>query len=360
MKQIGIIVTSSVAIIKIKTLKEILFLKGFEVFIILTTNALIHYKNIQELNPVLLNQDLTKQSEHIAFVKRIDLFIMAPASANSISKFVNGICDNMALAMLMATNKPILFAPSMNDLMYESILKRNHIETLENWGHYIIGPMYGKLSEGYDAIGRMAEPEEIADFASNILNNQKTSKKVIVSYGASKIYLDPIRFISNDSSGLFGKLIIKELKLLGFYVDYVDASKNSNQQILDKVKDYDIYISSAAISDFLVEKSERKIKKNSIKTLELKNNIDVLTELRKLNKNIKILGFKLDEDIQNAKDKMQKLNLDGILYNQINSMNTSKINGTLFINNQEIQFQNKAKYELAKIIAKEVAKWIYT
>lgn len=359
MKKIGIIVTASVAIIKIKKLKDMLLSKGHEVIVIPTEKAFKYFRDIESLNPIKINEDLLEEVDHISIVKKIDLFIVAPASANTISKFVNGICDNIALTALLATNKKIIFAPAMNNLMYEAILKRNHIETLENWGHYLIGPNVGFLREGDFAIGRMAEPEEIVELVTNIFQTKNQKRKIIVSYGASKIYLDPIRFISNDSSGLFGRLIIKELKMLGLEVESLNASHFSNEEILEKVKNYDIYISSAALSDFKVDKALSKIKKNSISQIQLKNNIDVLSELKKTKPEIKILGFKLDEKIENALLKKAKLNLDGILYNEINSMKKSKITGSLIIGNRTIDFQNKAKYEIAKIIAKEIELWTY-
>ena len=350
MKNITIVATASVALIKLENLIKKLKKEGFHVEVIATPFALEYFDDLQKLVTVDINQYLKGPTQHINIAKNTDLYVVAPATANTISKFIAGFADNMALSSLLAADQKILFAPAMNDKMLEGIIERKHIAWLENKGHYVIGPNYGMLKEGYKGWGRMSEPGEIVLAIKNITLENTNNKKILVSYGGSKEYIDPIRYVGNNASGKFGKLIIKHLKLLGLKVDGIDAAQHSHQEIFNKAKKYDVYIANAALSDFTFKKSAEKLKKKAEFNIVGIPTLDVIEKLAQ-ETNVKIIGFKADKYKENAVKKMNKLGLEFMVWNKLNTMDSNKINGAIIFNNKEIILEDMDKFQAAQLIA---------
>jgi phosphopantothenoylcysteine decarboxylase/phosphopantothenate--cysteine ligase len=197
--------------------------------------------------------------------------------------------------------------------MYFALKERSVISNLSSMGHIFIGPCVGKLREGEIGIGRMVEPIEISKIVQKILSPSK-KKKILISSGASKIYIDPVRYITNGATGSFASFISNELRMLGHDVEVLNISSHSNKDVVEivKNKNIDVYISTAAFSDFDVVKfSLQKIKKESINKIDLKTNVDVLKSVSSLR--FDVYGFKLDDEKENAVKKMKNLNLKGIL-----------------------------------------------
>ncbi|NQZ66264.1 MAG: hypothetical protein HRT99_03555 [Mycoplasmatales bacterium] len=349
MKKILLVATGSVAVEKFKKVHDLLK-KDFTIRVIATKYVRENYSDWKGIKVEEEISDLGTFPLHIEHASWADLILVVPATANTISKFNAGIADNQVLSTLIAARQPIIFVPAMNTYMYEALNERGIINNLKKFGHMFIGPTTGMLREGTIGMGRMIEPEEIFSIIKNYFNNQ--GKKILISYGASKIYIDPIRFITNDSTGQTAKLLENELRLLGHSVEMIDVSKYSNQELIDEIKkkDFEIYISPAAIADYDVKNpSKTKIKKNTISEIKIENNLDVIEEISKL-KNKKIIAFKLDNDKNNALKKMKKLNLHGIIWNKLGSMGNSKVTGAIMINGNEKEFKNLEKSELVKLI----------
>ena len=352
MKNILLVVAGSVAVIKIKKLQALLK-DSFNIKTIVSDYVMENYEDVNDLEPILEDKNLNSFPEHIKLSKWADLILVAPATANIIAKFNAGISDSPLASTLIAHRTPIIFVPAMNTYMFKNIKNRGIIDNLSNYGHMFIGPEYGKLREGETGIGRMTEPEEIANKVRNYFKSK--NKKVVISLGASKVWIDNIRYITNGASGKLGKLIANEMRLQGYEVTIVDINNLSNQEALENIlaKDMDIYISTAAFSDVNLEKFNGKIKKQNITSLKLKQNIDVISEIKKQKPNIKIIGFKNDDDENHAIDKMNKLDLDLMIWNKIGSADKNNIEGKI-ISRKNIKAFKTTKRELAKLIVKEI------
>lgn len=346
-KKLLVAVTGSVAVIKIE--KLITLLKNdFDVKVIASDYVLKNYPDIKNVNPEYENPDLMSFPEHIKLSKWADQILVAPATANTIAKFYSGIADNPLLSTLLAARQKIIFAPAMNTYMYEALIQRGIIDELAHVGHMFIGPNWGKLREGESGLGRMSEPEEIHEIMKNFFLPNK--QKVIISYGASKLYIDDVRFISNDSTGTMGKFLINTLRLKGFDVSSIDVSKYTNNEVLNYLqsKDFDIYISTAALADFDISQVKGKIKKSEIENINLsfKQNIDILKEIKKTHPMKKYVGFKYDNDKQNAVKKMDDLQLDLMVWNKIGSMGSKYISGEI-LGMKNIKFEDASKKDVA-------------
>ena len=350
MKKILLAVTGSVAVIKIKELQKLLS-KSYEVKTIVSEYVKENFDEVKELNYIDEEKNLSSFPKHIQLAKWSNLIVVAPATTNTISKFNNAIADNALLSTLIASRNPIIFAPAMNTYMYKSLVERGIIENISNIGHIFLGPVYGKLREGETGLGRMMEPRDIKKAIDNYFSPSK--EKVLIVNGSPKIYIDEIRYLSNSSTGKMGSLLANELRLKGFKVELLDISPfKSNDEILQEIlkRDFSIYISPAAIPNFKTKKTEGKIKSNDKVTIVLEKDIDVLTKIKELRPKAKIIAFKHDDDKNNAIKKMEKLNIDAIIWNKIGSMGNDKIEGEIIFKEKSIKF-NCSKSELAKKIS---------
>lgn len=348
MKNILLVATGSVAIEKFKKIYDLLGL-SFNIKVITTQFVM---ENFDQWKDILIEQENTKLNtfpSHIKHALWADLIIVVPATANTLSKFNAGIADNQALSTLMAARQPIIFIPAMNTLMYDSLIKRGIIENLKKLGHMFIGPIYGQLREGIKALGRMVEPEEINSIIKNFFNKNK--KEVLIVYGASKVYIDPIRYITNGSSGTMARLIESELKIRGHNVQMINVGEFSNEELIKEIKkrNFEYYITPAALADYdLAYFNNKKIRKNTIKSIELINNKDVLEEVSKMNK--KIIAFKLDDDQEKAINKFEKYKLFAIIWNKLDSIGMGSITGSIITKEKKENFYQCKKNVIAKKI----------
>ena len=388
-KKILIGITGGIAAYKVCSLIRKLKKLNADVKIILTQNAknFVTETTLITLsqNPVYNNEFSSKdwRPEHIS-LSEADLFVIAPASANTIGKIANGICDNLLTSTVAAFKNHIIIAPAMNCNMWNNPIIQKNIAILKSQKNItIINPSSGYLACGYEGNGRMAEPDEIINTIITILTDKKflNGKKIIVTAGGTKEPIDPVRFIGNHSSGKMGMAIADVAYRHGADVTLIatfDIKKpyktiiaTSTQDMLTEVEksfiNADALIMSAAPADFRIDKiSKQKIKKENTDeiTLKLIKNPDILKEISNIKKsNQLVIGFCAESEnlIENAKKKINLKNLDFIIANDISSKEigfNSDLNEVQIIDKKNnIKFLPKnTKINIAEKILKEIFK----
>ncbi len=343
------IISGSVAISKCYEILKALKDKKIEVDIILTNNAK-KLSDLRKLKQNVIGKIYTDKSEtnekmlHINLSRKNNLIVVCPATANTIAKFANGYADNLASTTLLASNKPIFFIPAMNSMMWENSINKKNIRYLKSIGIIFIGPKKGKLKCGEYGVGRIEDTKFILKHLLNEfkINKKFIGKKCLITAGPTIEKIDPIRFISNFSSGKQGYEIANQLSRLGAKVTLISGPTNlqaptnvnlvkiqTADEMLFQVNNHnnkiDIAILCAAVADFKIKKiSLEKIKKNNINKLQLIKNIDILKTISTLKKNRPkyIVGFAAEtEDKINVREKLEKKNCDMIVHNQINENN---------------------------------------
>ncbi|MDN4462317.1 bifunctional phosphopantothenoylcysteine decarboxylase/phosphopantothenate--cysteine ligase CoaBC [Fructilactobacillus sanfranciscensis] len=350
-KKIVLYVTGSIAAYKSVYLLRLFQKQGADVKVVMTPFA---EKFVSQLTfaslakcPVYSESNFTNHGEtidHIELAKWADISVVAPASADFIAKMANGIADNFALTTLLATDTSKYVVPAMNDVMWNNFATRKNIETLEQNGIKILNPEYGRLAEGYKAKGRMIEPEEIVQtiYASD---NPKllSGKNVLITAGGTIEDIDPVRYISNRSTGKMGYALADVAVKQGANVTLISANchlqvpeninfikvKTSDElknSILTKLPKNDVLIMAAAVSDFKpVHVAKQKIKKSDDSNelvLHLQKTDDILKLVADQKKaNQVIIGFAAEtNDVKrNAKLKLEKKHLDLIVLNDVSN-----------------------------------------
>ena len=345
-KNILIGITGGIAAYKICTLIRLYKKAGANVRVVVTPNALnfVTKLTLQTLsgNEVYVdNFEIDEyKPEHIALTES-DIFVIAPASANTISKIANGICDNLLLSTACAFSKPILLAPAMNNNMWNNPFVQENLQKLKSHGYHILEPETGYLACGVNAIGRMKEPEDIFEATSTIFAEKQIlkNKKILITAGGTKEKIDPVRFISNASSGKMGMALADIAHDMGAKVTListfavnkpyknivVETALEMENEVKKNFSEQDCVIMAAAVSDYRVENvSEQKIKKdsneNSEVTLKLIKNPDILQGICSINNGkTKIVGFCAESEnlLENAKAKIQKKGCDLLVANDI-------------------------------------------
>lgn len=340
-------------------------------------------------NPVL--STLTKEEDkdvwnnHVELGLWANIFVIAPASSNTISKMVSGECDNLLLTTYMSAKCPVFFAPAMDLDMYKHPSTTSNIEKLLSYGNFLIPPADGELASGLVGKGRMAEPEEIVSFIIDQLysNLPLRGKKVLLTAGPTYEAIDPVRFIGNHSSGKMGVAIANSLADLGAKVELVMGPSNeitehpnvkrtdvvSSSQMLkacDSLFDkMDVAIFSAAVADYKPKNvaSSKIKKKDQSLNIDLEPTIDILKHLGDKKMKQILIGFALetDNEEENAKSKIVKKNLDFIVLNSLNDKgagfkhDTNKISIIDKYNNVH-RFELKSKDEVANDIVTHLIK----
>ena len=340
-------------------------------------------------NPVL--STLTKEEDkdvwnnHVEIGLWADIFVIAPASSNTLSKMSSGECDNLLLTTYMSAKCPVFFAPAMDLDMYKHPSTITNIEKLISYGNFLIPPGDGELASGLVGKGRMAESHEIVSFIIDQLysNLPLSGKKVLLTAGPTYEAIDPVRFIGNHSSGKMGVSLANKLAAMGAMVDLVIGPSNmqtdhpninrvdvvSSVQMLEACdavyQKMDIAISSAAVADYKpksVASSKIKKKDNNL-NIDLEPTVDILKHLGDNKKNQILIGFALetDNEEENAKSKIAKKNLDFIVLNSLNDKgagfkhDTNKI--SIIDKHNKIQrFELKSKDEVANDIVTHLIK----
>ena len=276
--------------------------------------------------------------EHISYADEADIMVIAPATANTIGKIANGICDNLLTSIVCAFKKPVVIAPAMNCNMWENPIVQENIQKLRSTGYEIIEPESGFLACGYNGTGRLADLNKIFDKTVEIINSKKklTGKKIVITAGGTIEDIDPVRYISNYSSGKMGLALADEAFQQGaetvlittkdivrpYKIIKVKSADEMKQAVEADFGGADCVIMAAAVADYRVKnKAEQKIKKTDSDslTLELIKNPDILKELCTKKTTQKVVGFCAESEnlIENAREKIRKKGCDYLIANDI-------------------------------------------
>ena len=334
----------------------------------------------------IIDKETDEWNNHVDLALWADFMIIAPVTAKTMSKMVEGNCDNLLLSTYLSAKCPVYFAPAMDLDMYKHPSTKHNIEKLQEFGNKFIPAVHGELASGLIGEGRMAEPDEIIEFIINDLNETKVlyDKTCMVTAGPTHENIDPIRYIGNRSSGKMGMAIAEELAERGAAVSLImgpssqttihpnikQINVNTADEMFTQVQKYflnsDISIFSAAVSDYKPKKvfTEKIKKKDENWIIDLEKNKDILSEMgNKKNENQFVVGFSLEteNEIENAKQKLQNKNLDLIILNSTKdkgatfSHDTNKI--SIIDKDFNIEnFQLKDKINVAKDIVDAIVK----
>ncbi len=389
-KNIILGVCGSIAAYKSATLVRLLIKAGANVKVILTANAAAFITPLTlatlSKNPVYTKyyeEETGVWSNHVELALWANYIIIAPASANTLSKMANGICDNLLSAVYLSAKCQIMYAPAMDLDMWKHESTQENIKKLQQFGDLMIAPNSGELASGLVGEGRMAEPEEIFEFLVSHMkqNLPLLGKKVLVTAGPTYEAIDPVRFIGNHSSGKMGFAIAAAFTSLGAEVTLISGPSTEHASTAVKRIDVrsaaemhracmtyfpeaDITVMSAAVADYTpVVAAAHKIKKqDDVIHIELKKTVDILADLGRQKSASQILvGFALEtfnEEIH-AKEKLQRKNLDLIVLNSLNDsgagfgVDTNRI--TIFNKALEKKvFETKSKTAVAADICQEI------
>lgn len=396
-KNILLGVSAGIAAYKTTYLVRLLIKSGAQVKVVMTPSSkeFVTPLTLSTLSKNEVYSSFTNEEDenaqwnnHVELALWADFILIAPATANTLSKMAHGTCDNLLLAVYLSAKCPVYYAPAMDLDMYKHPTTENSFSALKNFGNIQIPAEEGELASGLEGKGRMAEPENIIAFLEKDIQGKLPlkGKKVLITAGPTFEAIDPVRFIGNHSSGKMGYAIAEEATALGAQVYLVSGPvslkvSNNYIKVIDvtsademyKVshkyfKECDIAILSAAVADFSPEKvATQKIKKkddNLIITLQKTK--DILASLGAIKEEKYLVGFALEteNEIENAKTKLIKKNLDLIVLNSLNDKgagfktNTNKVT---FISkdNKVIPFEVKPKKEVAKDILKFIIKEVH-
>jgi phosphopantothenoylcysteine decarboxylase/phosphopantothenate--cysteine ligase len=396
-KNILVGVTGGIAAYKTASIIRLLVKEGAEVKVIMTDHAkkFITPLTLATLSghPVMsefINSESGSWNSHIELGMWASLFLIAPATANTIAKMANGIADNLLLTTFLSARCPVFIAPSMDVDMLNHPSTQKNIDILRKNGNFILDPASGELASGLTGKGRLAEPEDIVMEINNFFKkksyNPLKGKQILINAGPTREPVDPVRFLSNYSTGKMGIALADIAAEYGADVQLVLGPvnlvpENSSIEIIDvttaesmaneciaRFSSCDIAILSAAVADFSPEQTEqRKIKKteNGL-ILKLKPTTDIAEALGKLKKPSQVLaGFALEtnNEMENARAKLKKKNLDLIVLNSLSDdgagfgFDTNKI--TIIDRNNNIdKFELKSKEEAARNILGKIISMI--
>lgn len=342
-------ITGSIAAYKMANVASMLVKKGCNVNVIMTKNA------TNFINPITF-EELTKNKclvdtfdrnfqysvAHISLATRADVFMVAPASANVIGKIANGIADDMLTTTIMAAKCSKIISPAMNTNMFENPIVQDNLKRLEGYGYTVIQPESGRLAEGMSGKGRLPKEQTLVDFIERALADKQDlkGKKVLVTAGPTQEAIDPVRYITNHSSGKMGYAVAKAAMLRGAEVTLVSgqvnidpvpfvktisvvSAKDMYNAVIKEFENTDIVIKSAAVADFRPAcVADNKIKKGDGEnmSIELERTDDILRYLGEHKRNSQfICGFSMETEnmIENSRKKLEKKNLDMIAANNL-------------------------------------------
>jgi len=386
-KRIILGVSGSIAAYKSPDIVRRLQDLGAEVRVILTSGGreFVSERSLQTVSKNKVHENLwDSEAElsmgHIELAKWADVVIIAPASANTIAKLCHGKADDLLSTVILATSASIMVAPSMNQQMYASLAMKDNLVLLQKRGVRIINPGFGEQACGDVGEGRLAEPSEIALQASELFqNNTLAGKKVLITVGGTIEAIDPVRFLSNHSSGKMGMALAyasiqagaeTTLVIGSISVDVEKRSKNifvtsaneMHEAVIANIHDQDLFISCAAVADYRPTKvNPNKIKKTSNqKTIELVANKDILSDVCQLKDKPICIGFAAETEnyLNNANQKLKNKNCDAIILNDVSNSEIglkSDDNEVYFITGNRSEKINKnSKQIVAEKIVKKI------
>jgi phosphopantothenoylcysteine decarboxylase/phosphopantothenate--cysteine ligase len=391
-KNILLGVTAGIAAYKTASLVRLLVKSGANVKVVMTPSAkdFITPLTLSTLSKHPVHSSFTNEDDdnavwnnHVELGLWADVFVIAPATANTLSKMANGVCDNLLLATYLSAKCPVYFAPAMDLDMYKHESTLRSFKVLKGYGDIMIPATNGELASGLVGEGRMAEPEDIISFIEDDILGKLPlrGKKVLVTAGPTHEAIDPVRFIGNHSSGKMGFEIAKAAANFGAEVILITGPTHqkvspslikvipvtSAQDMYDAAHKYfndvDVAILSAAVADFKPkEVATQKIKKKaSTLTLELERTKDILASLGVIKKQQYLVGFALEtnDELENAIGKLKKKNLNLIVLNSLNDKGAgfkSNTNKVTFIDDKEniTEFKLKSKVEVASDLLNKI------
>lgn len=346
-KNIILGVTSSIAAYKSANVASALVKKGCNVNVLMTENA------TNFINPLTF-EELTKHKciidtfdrnvqynvAHISLAVSADTFIIAPASANVIGKIANGIADDMLTTTVMACKCPVIISPAMNTNMYENPIVQDNLAKLERFGYIIVPPAEGRLACGTIGKGKMPDEQVLLDYLERALSDKQDfkGKRVLVTAGPTQESIDPVRYITNHSSGKMGYAVARQAMLRGAEVTlvsgkvnlppvpfvkmiYITTAEDMYNAVTAEFENTDIVIKAAAVADFRPKRiADDKLKKaDGMDSIELEPTKDILKELGKNKKNRFICGFSMETKnmTENSRKKLENKNLDMIVCNNL-------------------------------------------
>jgi len=384
-KKILIAITGGIAAYKINTLVRDFIKNGAEVQVILTPSAkeFVSPLTLSTLSKRKVFSEFSSQdgewNSHVDLALWADVMLVAPCTANTLAKMVNGICDNLVIATYLSAKCPVFIAPAMDLDMYIHPSTEQNLKLAEEYGNIIIPAEEGELASGLVGKGRMAETETIYKTIFDFFNsNQKKSlagKTVLVTAGPTYEAIDPVRFIGNHSSGKMGFAIAEEAEKRGAKVilisgptalstdknislEKVNSAKEMYNAVFQYFDNTDIAIMSAAVADYAPkEVAQEKIKKNDDEmTITLVKNPDILKTMGEKKKNQFLVGFALEtqNEEENAKGKLVRKNLDMIVLNSLKDSGAGFKNDTnkikIITPSEQKDFALKSKEDVAKDI----------
>jgi phosphopantothenoylcysteine decarboxylase/phosphopantothenate--cysteine ligase len=347
-KNIVVGVCGGIAAYKVVDLVSRLRKLGADIQVIMTKNACqfvtpLTFRSLSN-NPVITDmweEPKDWDVQHISVANRADLFIVAPATANVIGKIATGIADDMLSTTIMATKAPVFFVPAMNTNMYENPITQQNISKLQALGYKFMEPGVGTMAErGVYGKGRLPEPPQIVDEVTKLFFGEQDfkGKRLLVTAGPTREAIDPVRYISNHSSGKMGYAVAKAAAVRGAEVTLVsgpvsikppegvkiinvNSAVEMRNAVIDNFENNDAFLLVAAVADFRVqEQSTQKIKKKS-DTLELTlvKNPDIAEEVGRIKGNKKLVGFCAETEnlVENAMGKVLRKNMDFIVANDV-------------------------------------------
>tara|TARA_B100001146_G_scaffold100605_2_gene89120 strand:+ start:1160 stop:2356 length:1197 start_codon:yes stop_codon:yes gene_type:complete len=388
-KKVLLGVTAGIAAYKTAYIVRLFIKAGAEVRVVMTPEAkefvtplTLSTLSKNEVVSSFTNEEGETWNNHVDLGLWADFMLIAPATANTLSKMANGHSDNILLATYLSAKCPVYFAPAMDLDMYKHPSTKASFQKLEEFQNKMIPVGSGELASGLSGEGRMAEPEEIVQFITKDLQAQLPldRKKILITAGPTYEAIDPVRFIGNHSSGKMGYAIAEAAANLGAEVILVSGPTalqvthqniklvrvTSTQEMYEQVHQYyaqvNVAIAAAAVSDYKPKQiAHQKIKKSDAEiSIELEKTQDILLSLGKAKKNQLLVGFALEteNEVENAKGKLARKNLDFIVLNSLNDKGagfqaaTNKIK--IIYPDQIKEFGLKSKQEVAKDILNEV------
>ena len=349
-KKVLLGISGGIAAYKTPNLVRCLIKKGAEVKVVMTDSSkdFVTPLSLSTVSKNPVHSSFKSDDEdgvwnnHVELGLWADFMLICPATANTLFKMANGNCDNLLLGVYLSCKSETFFAPAMDLDMYKHQSTKESINKLISFGNILIPPAHGELASGLSGEGRLPEPHEIVDFIEKHYseNLPLAGKKVLISAGPTIEELDPVRYISNHSSGKMGYSLAEtalslgaEVKLISgptnqsissenIKIVHIKSGKELHQAILNDYNNSDIVIMAAAVSDYKpIEFSEKKIKKdNNELNIKFEKTTDILFELGQNKKNQILVGFALENnnELSNAINKLEKKNLDLIVLNSLN------------------------------------------
>ena len=390
-KKVLLIICGGIAAYKSLEIIRNLKKKNFKIKTILTKSAknFVTPLSITSLSQEKVYEDIfnienESEMDHISLSRWADLILVCPATANTISKLSSGTSDDLASTVILASNKDIYLVPAMNVMMWEHPSTKENLIKLKNYGYKVIGPEIGEMACGEYGEGKMTEPNEIIKEIESFFNNKyKNNKfKALVTAGPTQEYLDPVRFLTNKSSGKQGYAIAKSFRDNGFETTLISGETNLNpingvklisvktaeemfKETLNNLP-VDVAVFSAAVADYKIKNyKDEKIKKTENLNLILEKNIDIISHVSKHNKlRPKLtIGFAAETNnlYENSLKKLEEKNCDWIIANDISN---KEIGFDSDDNEVSIFYKDKSNEKLNKmsksLIASEIVKRVIT